>query len=48
MLEFPERLEAGARELWERFAIRFQQTTGPVQAKGLEDTTFYRHVPLVS
>ncbi|GAC1448624.1 MAG: malto-oligosyltrehalose synthase [Isosphaeraceae bacterium] len=34
--------------LRERFAIRFQQTTGPVQAKGLEDTTFYRQVPLVS
>ncbi len=47
-LEFPERLESGARELWKRLAIRFQQTTGPVQAKGLEDTTFYRHVPLVS
>ena len=32
--------------LWERFAVRFQQTTGPVQAKGLEDTTFYRQFPL--
>jgi len=30
----------GARE----FALRFQQTTGPVTAKALEDTTFYRYV----
>lgn len=30
------------------FAARFQQITGPVQAKGLEDTAFYRYVPLLS
>jgi (1->4)-alpha-D-glucan 1-alpha-D-glucosylmutase len=29
----------GARE----FALRFQQTTGPVMAKALEDTVFYRY-----
>ncbi|HEY3667333.1 MAG TPA: malto-oligosyltrehalose synthase, partial [Polyangiaceae bacterium] len=29
----------GARE----FAMRFQQTTGPVSAKALEDTAFYRY-----
>jgi (1->4)-alpha-D-glucan 1-alpha-D-glucosylmutase len=29
----------GARE----FALRFQQTTGPVMAKSLEDTAFYRY-----
>jgi (1->4)-alpha-D-glucan 1-alpha-D-glucosylmutase len=31
-----------------KFATRFQQTTGPVQAKGLEDTAFYRRVQLAS
>ena len=31
-----------------RFAQRFQQITGPIQAKGLEDTAFYRYVPLLS
>jgi len=31
-----------------RFATRFQQITGPIQAKGLEDTAFYRYVPLIS
>ncbi|MCA1823947.1 MAG: malto-oligosyltrehalose synthase, partial [Frankia sp.] len=30
------------------FVIRFQQTTGPVMAKGVEDTAFYRYLRLVS
>lgn len=30
------------------FAMRFQQYTAPVQAKGVEDTAFYRHIPLLS
>jgi (1->4)-alpha-D-glucan 1-alpha-D-glucosylmutase len=30
------------------FAMRFQQYTGPVHAKGVEDTAFYRYHPLVS
>jgi (1->4)-alpha-D-glucan 1-alpha-D-glucosylmutase len=30
------------------FAMKFQQYTGPVQAKGLEDTAFYRYNVLVS
>jgi len=32
----------------QRFAMKFQQYTGPVQAKGVEDTAFYRSCPLVS
>ncbi len=31
-----------------RFAMRFQQITGPIQAKGIEDTAFYRYCPLLS
>jgi (1->4)-alpha-D-glucan 1-alpha-D-glucosylmutase len=31
-----------------RFAMKFQQYTGPVQAKGLEDTAFYRYNVLIS
>jgi (1->4)-alpha-D-glucan 1-alpha-D-glucosylmutase len=31
-----------------RFVTRFQQTTGAAMAKGVEDTAFYRFVPLVS
>jgi (1->4)-alpha-D-glucan 1-alpha-D-glucosylmutase len=30
------------------FATRFQQTTGPVMAKALEDTTFYRYNRLIA
>lgn len=29
-------------------ALRFQQLTGPVMAKAVEDTDFYRYVPLLS
>jgi (1->4)-alpha-D-glucan 1-alpha-D-glucosylmutase len=32
----------------EAFAIRFQQTTGAVMAKGVEDTALYRYVRLVA
>ena len=32
----------------QRFAQRFQQLTGPVMAKGLEDTAFYRYNRLAS
>jgi (1->4)-alpha-D-glucan 1-alpha-D-glucosylmutase len=31
-----------------RFAMRFQQYTSPVHAKGVEDTAFYRYFPLLS
>lgn len=31
-----------------RFRTRFQQTSGPVMAKGVEDTAFYRYVRLAS
>jgi (1->4)-alpha-D-glucan 1-alpha-D-glucosylmutase len=37
-----------APDLVRRFRRRFQQLTGPVMAKSLEDTLFYRYVPLVS
>ncbi|RZI93718.1 MAG: malto-oligosyltrehalose synthase, partial [Variovorax sp.] len=32
----------------QRFAIRFQQFSAPVTAKGVEDTAFYRYFPLSS
>jgi (1->4)-alpha-D-glucan 1-alpha-D-glucosylmutase len=37
-----------ARALVRRFAARFQQFSAPVAAKGVEDTAFYRHFPLVA
>jgi (1->4)-alpha-D-glucan 1-alpha-D-glucosylmutase len=41
---------ADAQEAAERllFAMKLQQYTGPVQAKGLEDTAFFRHNLLLS
>ncbi|MBV9114238.1 MAG: malto-oligosyltrehalose synthase [Hyphomicrobiales bacterium] len=35
-------------EFVRRFRRRFQQLTGPVMAKGLEDTLFYRYAPLLA
>src|SRR5215217_652506 len=32
----------------EEFVVRFQQTTGPVMAKGVEDTAFYRYFRLTA
>lgn len=37
-----------ARRTWLEFALRWQQFTGAVAAKGVEDTAFYRFHPLVS
>ena len=42
----PENQEEGRERL--RFAMKLQQYTGPVQAKGLEDTAFYRYNVLLS
>jgi (1->4)-alpha-D-glucan 1-alpha-D-glucosylmutase len=39
------RLEASG---WDAFVTRFQQTTPPVMAKGVEDTAFYRYVRLLA
>ncbi len=35
-------------EAADEFRARFQQFTGPLMAKSVEDTAFYRYVPLVS
>lgn len=36
------------RDSWLRFVMRWQQFTGPIMAKSLEDTTFYLYNRLVS
>jgi (1->4)-alpha-D-glucan 1-alpha-D-glucosylmutase len=48
LLRFPENLKEKNREEWLDFAMRFQQITGPVMAKGVEDTVFYVYNRLVS
>lgn len=44
---YPPADETEARERL-RFSMKLQQYTGPVQAKGLEDTAFYRYNVLLS
>ena len=41
LFRFPENLDAEAREDHARFVLKFQQFTGPIMAKGVEDTVFY-------
>lgn len=48
LLRFPADLDADDRQLARDFVMRFQQLTGPVMAKGLEDTAFYVFNRLVS
>ena len=48
LLRFPEQAKDSDRNAWLDFAMHFQQITGPVMAKGLEDTAFYVYNRLVS
>ena len=43
-----EHADETVRERYVEFAMRFQQLTAPVTAKGVEDTAFYRSVRLVA
>ena len=48
LLDFPPNLAEEHREDWLRFVMRWQQFTGPIMAKGLEDTALYVYNPLIS
>jgi len=48
LLQFPSALDHEEREAWRHFALKWQQVTGPIAAKGVEDTAFYRYYPLAS
>jgi (1->4)-alpha-D-glucan 1-alpha-D-glucosylmutase len=48
LLEHPEGLDEAARVKRLQFTLQFQQLTGPVDAKGYEDTALYRFYPLAS
>lgn len=48
LLHNPEVLSEEQRRERREFVLRFQQLTGPVTAKGVEDTAFYRRYPLAS
>lgn len=48
VLHYPERLGMEEKNEWLDFVMRFQQISGPVMAKGVEDTAFYTYNRLVS
>src|SRR5437016_2238772 len=41
LFRFPENLDEDARAAHTHFVLKFQQATGPIMAKGVEDTAFY-------
>jgi len=47
-LAFPPDLPDDQKHDWLNFVMRFQQITGPVMAKGMEDTAFYVYNRLIS
>jgi (1->4)-alpha-D-glucan 1-alpha-D-glucosylmutase len=48
LLEPPNGVDDAQRAERQLFAMRFQQLSSPVMAKGVEDTAFYRYYPLAS
>lgn len=48
LLKYPENFKDADRWEWSDFVMKFQQVTGPVTAKGIEDTTFYIYNRLIS
>lgn len=48
LLRCPDYFEDDERKEWLDFVMRLQQLTGPVMAKGVEDTTFYIYNRLMS
>lgn len=48
LLRLPDHATEGNRMEWLHFVMRFQQLTGPVMAKGVEDTAFYVYNRLTS
>jgi (1->4)-alpha-D-glucan 1-alpha-D-glucosylmutase len=48
LLRFPDSMTDEHKAAWLNFVKRFQQITGPVMAKGVEDTAFYLYNRLIS
>ena len=48
LLEHPPTVSEEQAAERRQFALKLQQVSGPVTAKGVEDTAFYRHYPLAS
>ncbi len=48
LMKFPPNISEVERQLHIDFVLKFQQCTGPIMAKGLEDTAFYIYNRLVA
>ncbi|MEW6183424.1 MAG: malto-oligosyltrehalose synthase [Bacillota bacterium] len=48
LLDFPADLPARQKKDWLQFVMRWQQFTGPIMAKGFEDTALYVYNRLIS
>ena len=48
LLDVPASLDEAGRERWRQFAMRWQQYTAPIMAKGFEDTSLYVYNRLIS
>jgi (1->4)-alpha-D-glucan 1-alpha-D-glucosylmutase len=48
LLEHPPTISDELAAERRQFALKYQQVSGPVAAKGVEDTAFYRYYPLAS
>lgn len=48
LLQYPGDFKETDKEEWLDFVMRFQQITGPVMAKGVEDTAFYVYNRFIS
>lgn len=48
LLEFADNISPEEQQEWVKFVMRFQQLTGPLMAKGFEDTVLYNYNRLVS
>ncbi|HLI26128.1 MAG TPA: malto-oligosyltrehalose synthase [Chloroflexota bacterium] len=48
LLAYPPALPIPQRRAWRRWVMRWQQFSGPVTAKGLEDSAFYRYHRLIA
>jgi (1->4)-alpha-D-glucan 1-alpha-D-glucosylmutase len=48
LLKFPKNFDEEARTAHTHFVLKFQQATGPITAKGVEDTVFYVYNRLVA
>ncbi|MFN0061932.1 MAG: malto-oligosyltrehalose synthase [Myxococcaceae bacterium] len=47
LLRIPAEYPAGQQQMWREFVQHFQQLTGPVTAKAVEDTLFFRYNRLI-